>query len=243
MIKICKSVSVANKISNGSCIIQLTRDKEYVPFRTYNVKTTGGVLVHNMLGFSILYEKVSPRVEFLTPISSKIIWEHPGEKHVEQIVNKDVVENIVLPSYSEWRNKGFMNPYPVLMPSGNYQFKKVCSIDNFGQKISIRNAKIRYYLNPYKEYAKDLPIFLELKRRLLNGENIILVEYTNPNKYNTSYYINSLRKAGKHTDDVIGEEWLTINSDTIDCLMADDNYLLSSSIGLAFSLLDIQFPL
>ena len=103
--------------------------------------------------------------------------------------NPMIIKNdIILPAYYEWQEKGFNNKYAVRYPVGfNHRHQCLFSIKE-GQRLDYIESRKQIYVPLYQKLVKDKPQFIELKTRLLNGENLLIIEVDGPHQESLNYY-------------------------------------------------------
>ena len=135
------------KFSGFKSIVCMTKSSPYGDIGPYCLKTDEGVIFENLWQFSKCYRKVPQSIQRYSQWDDTIIWNHPSEIHMEN--------DILLPSYWDWRKKGMKNEYPVRYPVG-VRNTKLCvgTIMENGQKLDYINARKELYLKEYCKFVK-----------------------------------------------------------------------------------------
>lgn len=147
----------------------------------YILKNEQGHILENIWQFSKIYEKVD---EQKIPISrynpDRIIWQHPAEVHI--------FDHEPTNEYWNWRRKGFENWYAVRYPAGfKNRHKCICAIDNQGENLDYITARKRIYCYEYSRLAPKTEDFKKLRKLVLSGKNIQILEVDGPDP-NLNYY-------------------------------------------------------
>lgn len=151
------------------------------PLSPYVLCDEQGHLLENIWQFAKLYREVHAQH---TPISrfnpGHIIWEHPVEKHVDEMNNPNN-------AFWAWRKKGMANKYAVRYPNGYHgRHKCICAIWGTKEKYEILDyisARKKIYCGEYARLAPKTESFKALLKLLQNGENLQLVEVDGPDPY------------------------------------------------------------
>ena len=162
-------------------LIHTSERDPYGALSPYLVKDEHGRILENLWQGAKIYEEVQAVTQYQHPQFHRdvVYWQHPKERHVQG--------NTILPAYWMWRNKLFENPYPVRYPNGPSKVnrgKAICSIWQDDRQnwmfLDYIQARKKIYCNEYRRLSQHLPKFQELKQRLLNGENLLIVEVDGP---------------------------------------------------------------
>lgn len=217
------------QIPGFTTILIHTSEKDpYGCLSPFIIKDEYGRILENLWQGAKIYEEVEAVTQYQHPQFHRdvIYWQHPKEKHVER--------NTILPAYWAWRKKLFENKHPVRYPNGfNNRHKVICSIWQDDQQnylfLDYITARKKIYCNEYRRLCPRIPKFQELKQRVLNGENILIVEVDGPDPSLTypPYDRISLENPG-----------LSIDESTIKLLINDPKKPFGHGFVIAALLLD-----
>jgi hypothetical protein len=173
-------------------IVSLTYpNTTYGDLSPYHLKNERGQLLENTYQFSRVFPNV-PAVSI--PYSSKnkkIVWEWPAEQHVR--------DRKLTPEYFNWRKTGMNNPEPVRCPVG-WAHRKECLFSlefdkppnsKTNPRLDYIQARQKIYLPQYLAAVKKHEKFVDLKQRLANGENLLIIEIDGPHQESLNYYIDA----------------------------------------------------
>jgi len=215
-------------------IIVMTKSSDYGIIGPYCLKDEEGRIMENLWQGSKVYKEVK---EIKTPLSrwypDKIIWQHPKETHVDD-VTKEPNE-----LYWSWREKLQRNPEPVRYPVGyNERHKCLYAILSKSDQrhLSYIESRKEIYLPLYIKLVKNHKVFLDLKKRLENGENLLIVEVDGPHEETLHYYQSKYSVP----DDFIEDETVLATYSNLKILLDDSVHPFGHGYCLAAALLDID---
>jgi len=160
-----------------------------------------------------------------------------GGESKEVPAQTDLDENDNLTqNYLEWREKGMNNKYAVRYPVG-YKFRNKClfslkTLD--GPRLDYIDARKQIYLPLYLELVKNCPQFLELKGRLANGENLLIIEVDGPHQESLNYYKS---KYGVN-DDFIISNTIVVNKENMNVMLNDPKHSFGHGYCLGIALFE-----
>jgi len=186
--------------------------------------------VENIYQFSKLYKKVPATTQHYSRWNNKVIWSHPAETHYSN--------DIILPAYWQWREKGMNNPYAVRYPAG-YTNRHSCLFsikEGSTDHLDYIDARKQIYVPTYCELVKKQPKFIELKNKLANGENLLIIEVDGPHQESLSYY----QETWNVDDNFIENDTILASEENINIMLNDDKHSFGHGYCLAMALLDME---
>jgi hypothetical protein len=214
-------------------IVVLTKDSSpYGELGPYDLTNENGQILENVWQFSKLYRTV-PKVDI--PYSSKykrVVWSWPAETHLDN--NQEPTE-----SYWRWRIQGKNTKDPVRNPVGWNHMKNCAFALEKDEPISESNPRLDYiearkkiYLPIYVRAVTKEPKFHQLKDRLLNGENLLIIEVDGPHQESLNYY-----KEKYHvTDDFIQNHSVEVTNNNLAILLNDPKHPFGHGYCLGWAL-------
>lgn len=163
-------------------IIVLTKSSEYGELGPYLLKDDEGVIMENAWQFRKLYPWVTKSNQPMTRFDKTIVWSHPEETH---ITNGEPNEK-----YWAWREKGMKCEYPIRYPVGNgiHKSRCICVLTDDGRRLGIEEGRKEVYLATYAKLVKKQPKFKDLRKRVMGGENLLIIEPDGPHQESLEYY-------------------------------------------------------
>jgi len=209
-------------------ILCLTPSTKYGKLGPYCLEKDGQIL-ENIWQFSKVYKFVPAVCERYSRYDQTIIWKNPAQNHLDE--NDNLTQN-----YLEWREKGMNNKYAVRYPVG-YKFRNKClfslkTLD--GPRLDYIDARKQIYLPLYLELVKNCPQFLELKGRLANGENLLIIEVDGPHQESLNYYKS---KYGVN-DDFIISNTIVVNKENMNVMLNDPKHSFGHGYCLGIALFE-----
>jgi hypothetical protein len=170
-------------------VVVMTASSPYAELSPYLLKTKDDVILENLWQFSKVYPRV-PKVSL--PYSrwdKTVIWSHPAETHVKETENGWEIQD----AYWDWREKGMSCEYPIRYPVGySASARASClfSLENEeGDPLDYVEARKKIYLKNYVKLVRKEKKFTELKERLEEGENLLILEVDGPRQESLPYYM------------------------------------------------------
>jgi hypothetical protein len=226
-----KKFNRIDELKNFTLIVVMTASSKYGILSPYQLKTENGVIIENYWQFSKVYEKVPKSKQFYSQFDKTVIWEHPEEKHY------DVKEEKLLPAYYKWQEKGFKCKYAIRYPVGRYHRHKCLFSLYEGDKLDYIESRKKIYLPEYMKSVIKHPKWKELKDRLYNGENLLILEVDGPHQESLQYYKDKY----KVEDDFIENETIIVNRKNMKIMLNDGKHAFGHGYCLAISLIsDIE---
>lgn len=186
-----------------------------------------------------VYATVPRSVQRRSKRDRQIIWDHPAERHV--------IDGKLTPAYYAWREKLQHIEYPVRYPA-TYHHRHKClyalaedpstgEIDEKNQLDYIASRKAIYVPN-YIGLVIQEPKFAKLKKKLLRGKNLLIIEVDGPHQESMSYY----RKTYEVNDDFITYDSMIVNEKNIEIMLNDEKHPFGHGYCLAMALLGMDIP-
>lgn len=186
-----------------------------------------------------VYETVPRSVQRRSKRDPQIIWDHPAERHV--------INGELTPEYRVWRKKLQNAKYPVRYPA-TYHHRHKClyalaedpetgEIDEKNQLDYIASRKA-IYVPKYIELVIQEPKFAELKKKLLRGKNLLIIEVDGPHQESMSYY----QKTYRVDDNFITRDSMIVNEKNIEIMLNDEKHPFGHGYCLAMALLGMDIP-
>jgi hypothetical protein len=206
-----------------------SKSGKYFELSPYSLANSEGHLMENIYQFSKIYQTVPATRERLRFNSSKVIWEHPAETHLDDDGNPT-------PEYWAWRQKGMENPDPVRYPTG-YKHRSKClgAIEHMGGPLLDYIAgRKRIYVPTYTSLVKEKTQFKRLKKRLQEGEKLLIIDVDGPKAQSLDYYVERYGVA----HDWIDRDSIAVTPENLQILLNDPKHPFGHGFCLAAALLD-----
>lgn len=156
----------------------------------------------------------------------------------------------ITPNYWEWRNAGMNANMPIRYPVGfNQEARSSCigalslpanwstdsnmNLDDFNVLDYIESRK-QIYCPLYCSLVKSRPKFKKLKRRLEQGENLLIIEVDVAYQNSLPYYQESYGVG----DDFIVNNTMEVNEESIRIMLNDTRHPFGHGYCLSMALLD-----
>lgn len=231
---------ISPEYKDYSPILVLTKSSPYGSLGPYMLFDNRGYNMENIWQFSKCYKKVPRSKQRYSRWDSRIIWEHPAETHI--IETDDEYE--FTDEWLNWREKGMNAPYAIRYPVGYNNRHKVMfalaekkngEID-YENPLDYIEARKVIYLPLYTKLVKEQRQFHELKERLQQGENLLLIEVDGPHQESLDYY-----KEKYGVDDTfIEQDTMLATEDNLKIMLEDPKHPFGHGYCLAAALLDIN---
>ncbi|KAL9649806.1 hypothetical protein ABK040_009620 [Willaertia magna] len=231
---------------NFTPIIVMTKSTDYGAIGPYCLKNEKGQIMENIWQFSKIYETVPKAKEYYSRFDKTIIWQHPEEVHFKD--NKPTKE------YWLWREKGYNNKYPVRYPIGFKRQKggnskcvgaiyNEVDIDSNDKEFNYEGKILNYiearkaiYLPVYCNLVKEENQFKELKKRLENGENLLIIEVDGPHEEDLDYY----KEKYQVEDNFIEKNTIVVNEENMKIMLNDSKHPFGHGYCLGLALLGLD---
>lgn len=231
-------------LDNFTNVLCLTKSSPYGSLSPYTL--TNKIIIDNNIvdanleniwQFSKIYENVKESIQRKSRFDNKIIWNHPSEIHIK--------DGIIQKSYWEWRKKGFLSEEPIRYPVGfNDRKKCLCSIycnDNQIDFLNYIDARKKIYLPNYLNAINNLPVdsvgykqLNDLKEKLKNGTNILIIEVDGPHYESINYY---KQKYLVNDNFILPNNTTIIDEEKLKIFLNDEMYPFGHGYCLAWKLL------
>lgn len=218
-----------------SNILCLTKSSPYGHLGPYVLKDERGRLMENIWQFSKIWANFPGAKERYSSYDPTIIWEYPPEKHI------DFSTMTILPAYLNWRNKGMNNPYPVRYPAGfRHKREAYCSFaENLDSSINWNGldyitARKKIYLPVYLRLVRQVEDFYKLQKRLLNGENLLIIEVDGPKSESLDYY----KQTYGVNDNFIQNDTIIVDDVNMGIMLNDSKHSFGHGYCLGLALLN-----
>ena len=230
---------------NFTEIVVLTKSTKYGAIGPYVLRDEKGRIMENIWQFSKVYDDVPKSVQRYSRYDQTIIWDHPAEKHVDTKItmkpNGSKKKEIkLLPAYKNWRKKGMEAGNAIRYPVGMKHRHKCLFALAETEDGKINSKPLNYiesrkeiYVPLYQKLVRDHPMFLRLKKRLNNGENLLIVEIDGPHPESMSYY----KEKYDVSDDFIQNGTILCTEKHLNIMLNDGKHLYGHGYALAEELL------
>ena len=218
-------------------ILVLTKSSEYGSIGPYVLKDEKGRIMENIWQFSKVYEYVPPVTQSYSRWDKRIIWQWKGEKHVRKCEDGSFD---LLPDYFSWRQAGMYAKDAIRYPVGyNHRGKCLFSLkedengDIIPKRLDYIQARKEIYYPVYRDLVRKEKQFIELKERVMKGENLLLVEVDGPHMESLKYYQDKYGVA----DDFIVNNTMLATPENLDIMLNDPLHPYGHGYCLANALL------
>lgn len=226
---------VIPKIKGFTQIMCLTKCTEFGSLSPYELKDKHGRIMENIWQFSKVYEVVPKTIEYYSRYDKTIVWKHKNERHIDKGSNEPN------DTYWKWRKKGMKNKYKVRYPVG-FRHRSKClyaikeGTKNKRKKLGYIDSRKQIYLPIYSKLVKKMDQFKELKERLFDGENLLIIEVDGPHQESLQYYIDKYNV----DKDFIEKSTVKIDPLSIDIMLNDPKHPFGHGYCLAVALYDMK---
>lgn len=195
----------------------------------YHLKDDNGCIMENIWQFSKVYEKIPSMPE--KNHRGPVYWQHGVETHYEN--------EMLLPAYWIWREKGFHHNTAVRYPVG-FQHRTKClfcilSLEDQTHLGYITSRK-KIYAPVYCDLAKKQVAFQRLQQRLQHGENLLILEVDGPHQESMDYYKQNYHGCGTF----IQNDTMLANEENLTIMLNDEKHPFGHGYCLAMSLLGME---
>ena len=214
-------------------VVMMRSHSIYHSLSPYMLKDDENRTMENIWQFSKIYETVPKTTQRYSRWNQTVIWSYPKERHVDE-------NGEILPGYWKWRRRGMKNKYAVRYPVG-YQNRSKClyAIPEYDldAKLDYIESRRKIYIPEYCRLAKEDPIsFPDLKARLENGENILIIEPDGPHQESLDYYKREYGVA----NDFIEDHTMLVTEQNITTMALDQKHPFGHGFCLGMALLDMD---
>lgn len=212
-------------------IVCLTKSTPYGDLGPYVLKDKENRIMENIWQFSKVYKKVPYSKQRYSRWDSRIIWEHPSETHVDS-------EGKPNDKYWFWRKKGMNAKEPIRYPVGK-KYAKTCLYslsEDLHERLDYIEARKKIYVPLYSSLVQKQPKFKKLKKKLENGENLLIIEVDGPHQESLEYY----QKEYGVSKDFIEESTMLATKENLNIMLNDPKHPFGHGYCLAAALLNIS---
>jgi hypothetical protein len=211
-----------------SPIIVLTKTSEYGFLSPYDLKNEKGQLMHNIVEFSKVYEKLPRSVIPYTKKYRVIVWRWDEDTHL--------VDDQIMPNYWKWREAGLKNDRAIKCPVGIESIGKHKFTLVGEERLNNIEARSKLYVPLYFELVKNQPQFHALRERFNNGENLLIIEVNGPHEEDLPYY---KQRYGVDNNFIVNDTMLA-TPENIKIMLNDPLQPFGHGYCLAMALQDMQ---
>ena len=225
-----------------SVLVMMKSHSEWGVIGPYCLKDSKGRIFENIWQFSKCYEKVPKSRQEYSRYDHTVIWDHPAETHIN-------FDGSLTPEYFAWRKKGMESKYPIRYPVGfGNQHKCLYALAektetefaphfvNPYECLDYIPARKHIYLKEYVRLVREHPKFLQLKDRLANGENLLIIEVDGPRQESLDYYV----KTYGVPQNFIEQGSTAATKDNLNVFLNDPKHPFGHGFCLGAALLDIE---
>lgn len=213
------------------------------PLSPYYLKDEKGRIMENVWQFSKIYPTLPISKQKNHWTNKDYIWEWPADCHIH---NGRIINN-----YWNWRYHGMNADKAIRYPVGfNYKHTVVGALiekEDDGTGTPWSNVDIttlypyiesrkRLYVPLYSRLVKYQPLFNVLKNKLVNGQNILIVEIDGPKSQSLNYY----QQIYGVDDHFIENDTILVNDYNMNIMLNDDKHPFGHGYCLAMALKDIN---
>lgn len=216
-------------------IVMMKSHSGYHVLSPYELVDDKGRIMENVWQFSKVYHTVPKTTQKYSRYDDTVIWKHDKETHLDA---NDKINDL----YKAWRKKGMWNPYSVRYPVG-YASRGTCrfalaeNLDgtiNENEKLDYIHGRKKIYVKLYCDLVKQHPVFHTLQQRLLNGENLLILEVDGPCENSLNYYKQKYNVG----DNFIEDGTMLVNQQNIQIMLNDAKHPFGHGYCLAMALLN-----
>lgn len=231
------------EVSGFTNIPVITRSRgRYSALSPYYLTDDQGRIMENLWQFSKLYATVPYSKQVKSRWDSSVIWEYPQEQHVNYIETQMGILPYPNVNYLRWREMGMSCPQAVRYPVGyknksqvlcSYRNREDGSID-FNTPLDYIAARKAIYVPLYTQMVKKIPLFYELKSRLISGENLLIIDVDGSHEESMDYYQNTYGV----DRDFIQHHSVLVSEESMNILLNDPRHPFGRGYCLAMALME-----
>lgn len=212
-------------------IVMMRSHSEYYPLSPYFLKDHKGRIMENIWQFSKCYEIVPDVIQYRSKHDKTETWKHKEEIHLRN--------NLITNEYINWRSKGMFAKDPIRYPVG-FDYRSNCKFalkqnddDTLDfTRLDYITSRKEIYLPLYCKLAKQQHLFTFLQNKLINGENLLIIEVDGPHEESMDYYRNNYNVK----DDFITKDTIEINEYNLNIMLNDSKHPFGHGYCLAGAL-------
>lgn len=212
-------------------ILVLTQSSEYGELGPYVLRDRLGRIMENVWQYAKLYRNIPEIRCTYSRYDPTIIWEHPAEVHVR--------DGTPTKEYWAWRVRGMTNGYAVRYPVGmnhRHQCLGVIASTPSGKTSDLLgyvDSRKAVYVPIYCKLAKQEKTFKELRERVRDGENLLIIEVDGPHEEALQYY----RTTYEVDEGFIERDSMLITDENLQIMLNDTRFSFGHGYCLAAALL------
>ena len=221
------------KYDNFTPIVVMSMNNKWGTLSPYHLTDDKGRIFEDLWQFSKIYKEVPKVIQRKSKYDSTIIWDHPAEVHLTDAGQ-------ITEEYVKWRYKGMYCKYPIRYPVGYHHRHKCLYAIPEDENGFLTNDKYDYitsrkeiYLKEYYKLVKRVPQYTQLKQRLANGENLLIIEVDGPHQESLPYY----KEKYEVVDDFIINNTMLATDSNLQIMLNDPKHPFGHGYCLAVSLL------
>ena len=237
-------------------IIMIKEDHQHGEFGDlgpYVLRDSKGHLMENKYQFSKFYPTLLPvKVPFSQRSRDRIVFEFEGGDCCDtpHIKAEDLSEDRSLwpkpnQTWHQWHQKGISAPDAIRYPVGHQAYRKSKALFAFpyknngntdvSQPLTYVEGRKKIYVPLYVECVRDHPVFLQLKQRLQQGENLLIIEIDGPIGNDMPYY---KEKYGVNSDFIV-DDTIEVTVEKMRLLINDTKNRFGHGFACGMELLEI----
>jgi len=246
-----KGSRIDPEFSNFTQCLVLTKSSAYGSLGPYVLKDENGMIMENVWQFSKVYKIVPENVERFSRWNQRVIWKWPAEEHasIKEILSlpnrkiKTQKTYNIHDAYFKWRKAGMACKDAIRYPVG-FKHRHECIFAlATNEDGTVNNKPLNYiesrkviYMPLYQRLVKKEYQFERLKKRLLNGENLLIIEVDGPHQESMKYYKD---KYGIESN-FIEKNTILATKENLQIMLNDDKHPFGHGYCLAAALLDLE---
>ena len=213
-------------------IVLMKSHSEYGVLGPYCLKDDEGHIMENVWQFKKCFAEVPATTQYYSRYNKMVTWSHPHEVHYQN--------GQILPAYWAWREKGMNNLHYVRYPVGFGNMHKclfaIKDENNPDQRLDYIDARKQIYVPVYCDLVKKEEKYAELKERLDNGENLLIIEVDGPHQESLNYY---MQEYGVNESFIEDDTMLAIDENLM-IMLNDEKHAFGHGYCLAMALLELE---
>ena len=169
------------KLPGFTSIVVMTASSKFGMLSPFQLKTKDNIIIENKWQFMKVYKKVPETTQYYSRFNKIVIWQYHEEEHVDDDDN-------ILPEYYDWQKAGFNCKWACRYPVSYYHRTKCLYMLYNGEKLDYIQSRKKVYLPLYLSSVVLKKEWKQLKERLYNGENLLILECDGPHQESLGYY-------------------------------------------------------
>jgi hypothetical protein len=221
-------------------IIVMTKCSAFGSLSPFELCDERGRNLENIWQASKVYPNVPQTKQCYSRYDKRVIWERKAETHA---IKRDDVSWQILPAYLKWRRDLMNCKYAVRYPVGfNHRHNCLFALaegddgEIVKRPLDYVSSRKAIYVPLYERLVQDKKQFLELRRRLAQGENLLIIEVDGPHQESMTYYQEHYHTA----DDFMTDDTMLATADNLKIMLNDPKHPYGHGFCLAAALQDIN---